>query len=226
MSSQFDVNTFFAWVKERQDEINGLEQDYFRRPLLLILLDTLAKCVYPNTANAARFKALIDNYSGWEFKNRISLLFLANNLKQNNASGCDELENFVIERMKQWPPLGVGRILFPQDVDPESSDLVHFMGGNCGQMLEKSRYPSVLWSLRNFAVHESMTKHTGPVMDERNPSPFYWGLLNIETGKRAWEFVIPSEVISNLVADCSDTMLRSFRERGINPYDRFDWETK
>jgi hypothetical protein len=219
MSVQQDIDLFFEWIQEQKKEIDKLPER-FRRILLLSLLDLLSRCAFPKEKNnRKRFVDLIDCNSEWKHKDHISLPQLRYRLLNTKAEECQELINEVERRMNLWP---YGRILRPEEADPLLSDLDRFKQGECEKLIELTRYASLLWTMRNFVVHEFRTPGQGWEISKDNSTPYYHGQLN-EESKHSWELYIPSEVISKIVLSCSDNLKKEFKQNLINPYDSFDF---
>ncbi|MBU6392374.1 MAG: hypothetical protein KGQ83_09070, partial [Planctomycetes bacterium] len=77
MNEEFD-NTIFKWASGKKDEIDkGVVANDSKYTLLLSLLDTLSSWAFPNEKdNRKRFIKLIDEYSDWKLKDRVSLVQL------------------------------------------------------------------------------------------------------------------------------------------------------
>ena len=77
MDVKGDIDQFFGQVENLKRQIDGLSQEHFCRILLFSLLDALSKCAFPEEkrfgANKRRFVQLIDRYSDWKHKDRVSL---------------------------------------------------------------------------------------------------------------------------------------------------------
>ena len=230
MSVQQDINSFFGWVTDQREKIDNYDLPHHRRILLLSLLDTLARCAFPKHSNKKRFVCLIDCYSGWEHKDYVSLPQLRYLLHKTNE--CQDLKAEVESRIRKWPK---HRILRPDEADPLMGELDQFRQGKCGQSnIEKARYASLLWKMRNFAVHEFRTPGQGMPLSNDNSTPYYHGCsvmgFQPDSGKpyilpesHSWELYIPPEVVSSLVLSCSDNLKRDFKQKGRNPYDSFNF---
>lgn len=221
MTAQQDIESFFKWVTDQIGEIDKLP-NHFRRILLVSLLDTLARCAYPaEKNNRNRFVNLIDSYSDWIDKDRVSLPQLRYVLSgEPEAIECRELLREVESRLSRW---SYGKILRPEEADPLSKDLDRFKQGKCEKLIERVRYTSLLWTMRNFAVHEFRDPGQGWSISDDNTSPYYHGHLNGPSNQHSWELYIPCEVISMLVLSCSEGLKRYFERERLNPYDRFNF---
>lgn len=221
MGVQQDIESFFKWVADQRGEIDKLP-NHFSRILLVSLLDTLARCASPREkSNRNRFVSLVDLHSDWVHKDRVSLpqlrLLLSNEPK---AIECQELLREVESRLSRW---SYGKILRPEEGDPLSKDLDRFKRGKSVNLIERARYASLVWTMRNFAVHEFRDPGQGWSISDDNTSPYYHGHVNSPSNQHSWELYIPSEVISMLVLSCSEGLKKYFTRETLNPYDSFSF---
>jgi len=194
---QQNTNDFYGWVEDQRKEIDKLPQ-HFHRILLLSLLDTLSKCAFPRERkNRKRFVDLIDHYSDCKYKDYVSLPQLRYLLLDETKEGEYQVLKSEIEgRIKKWPR---GNILRPDKADPRLCELSSFVCNKCGELIEKARYASLVWKMRNFAVHEFRSPGKGWAISNDNSTPYYHGYLNDKGALESWELYIPCEVISQIV---------------------------
>jgi hypothetical protein len=187
---------------------------------LVSLLDALAKYANPGIrGNRKRFIKLIDDYSNWPFRDHISIpqldLLIAFNCLSNE---CKELKGFLKSRLAKWPP--------SQIVRPESDIEKCKLSKLCRQYgcaekvihkcIEQCRYPSLLYKLRNYAVHEMRAPGEGIQLSNDNSTPYYHGMINSNT----WELVIPTEVIISIIESSAGSLKQEFLKKDVNPYKR------
>ena len=217
MSTEEDINSFFGSVADRRAEIDKLP-DLFRRTLLLSLLDMLAKCAFPEvTGNRKRFVDVIDHYSAWKYKDYVSLTQLQYLLAEKHGV-CLDLKTEVESRLNKRTRSGIRR---SSEEDPQVSDLSRFAQSECSKLIKKARYASLLWDMRNFAIHEFRPPGKGWALSSDNSTPYYHGLLDMDSGVRSWELYVSPEVISTIVASCVDNLKEEFQQKKRNPYNSF-----
>ena len=195
------------------------------------LLDLLAKCAFPNEKSKPRFVKLIDSFSDWEDKDRYSLRQLQFCLQNINDESkypkLSALRNVVQSRMNSWPQSR--ELPKPRDVDPSRIDLEEVLDAKLSEFIEQVRYPSLLWTTRNFAVHE--LRHPGEGMDFGNgePTPYYHELMHMPSGRETWELYFPTVLNSKLITDSSKNLRAEFLEKQVDILARFeskpDWYT-
>ncbi len=220
MSTQENIESFFGLAANQREEIDKL-LERFRRILLLSLLDTLSKCAFPKERkNQKRFVDLIDHYSGWKCKDYVSLPQLRYLLLE--AEGCKDLKREVETRISKWPH---GRILRPHEADPHLNELDRFRCGIWHAQIERARYPSLLWRMRNLAVHEFRNPGKGWAISDDNSTPYYHGCLEQEQNGsfKTWELYMPCEVVSRIVQKCSENLKAEFEQKGLDPNDSFNF---
>ena len=213
-----NMDEFFQWVATRRKEIDQLPE-HFRRILLLSLLDTLSKCAFPKErTNRKRFVDLIDHQSCWKYKDYVSLPQLRYLLLE--AEGCEDLKREVESRVSKWPH---GRILRPDEADPHLNELDRFRCGIWQEQIERARYPSLLWRMRNLAVHEFRNPGKGWAISNDNSTPYYHGYLEqAQSGSfKTWELYMSCEVVSRIVQKCSENLKAQFEQKGFDPYESF-----
>ena len=224
MSVSEDISAFFARVSDTQTAIETIDDPFFKRALLLSLLDALASCAYPSVKiNRNRFVSIIDTYSQWSDKDRYSLrqlYFCLNDIRDpSKYPTLPSLKQEVQARLGRWP--AESQLLFPKDVDPTRQELQSFIVGDIDRVIEKVRYPSLVWVIRNYAVHELSHPGGGMDFDIGRPDPYYHQLTQFETGQRSWELFFPIEFISKLVTDSATNLQQHFLQNKVNPWTSF-----
>lgn len=220
MTVNESIERFFRWIENRRNEIDKFSDDYNYRTILLVsLIDTLSKCAFPElkNKNRERFVKLIDTYYDWDDKNRVSLPELSSLLKNcPEKTKCRELEKEVEVRLSNWE---YGVVHPARNVDPLADELkaIHVCCNN--EIIEKARYASILWKLRNFVMHE----HRNPYKDGFGIAKDceYMGSLSTKSGIFVWELKIPVEVISEIAKKCSENLKTYFNKEQKNPYNSF-----
>ncbi|MCL4517452.1 MAG: hypothetical protein M1379_18045 [Firmicutes bacterium] len=220
---QDDINMFFNWAEEQRQRINQLEDRRFRKILLISLLEMLASSAFPNKSVRERFISLIDGYSGWQDKDRISIPQLRIILL-NPSQGVDEQEHqalfqAVSKEIDVWP---FGRILRSDEVDPFWQTWPHFAKYiGCQDLIKKARYANLLWRFRNFIVHEGRSPGNSFEISSDNSTPYYLATDDLN-GNTMWELTMPAEFISNIVKACASNLKKDYFEAlKIDPYNSF-----
>lgn len=202
----------------------------FQKVLLFAIMDMLSVCAYPKeTDNRKRFVDLIDRYSGWMYRDRVSLIELSHLIViANDRSGDRQIRNLgadVKSRLASWPtrPGIYYCTLDPLRADFESYDSCE----KCVKLIKRARYPSCLWSMRNVWMHEgrdpsqvvtvARRPHDVPVYQaSKDPA----GGPGLNKGLR-WEFYVSAEAILQVLRGRADNLRKDCEERHYNPDDSF-----
>ncbi len=140
-------------------------------------------------------------------------------IDQNPEKNCRGLLSYFENEISKWPS---AKIVRSHEADPLSEVLNQFKNNECNPLIEKARYASLMWKMRNSAVHEFRRPGMGFPMSEDDSTPYYHQ-MSYNNKQSTRELFIPAEVISSLVKK-SATRLRTVCETlGKNPYDSFDW---
>lgn len=232
LTFQENIEHFFKWVGNRRAEIDTYPDDYnYRTILLLALLDTLSKCAFPKEKqNKIRFVKLIDEFSNWEDRNLVSLPQLQYLLDDSlEYAHCKKLEREVKAKISKWKS---GAVLAARERDPLADELKAIDNWNdeCLRLIEKARYASLLWILRNSAVHT----FSNPGRDAfnraqhwREPAAFYMRFCPEPAQQPQhyiWRLIIPVEVLSKIVLDTSEHLKKHFAENKTDPFASFNFE--
>ncbi|MBI4834752.1 MAG: hypothetical protein HY811_08050 [Planctomycetes bacterium] len=217
MNGNFD-DAIFKWASEKKDEINkGIIANDSKYTLLLSLLDTLSTWAFPHEKdNRKRFVKLIDEYSDWNLKDRISLVqlqYLMEKIKIQDQPDYDKLNKDVSGRLSKWE---YGKVHRSADVDPLLSDFDRYKNDLIRPLIQAVRYPFLLWVMRNWSVH-SFRQHGFNISSDQS-SPYYLGGSDInDRNKNYWILTIPPLVISSLIDNCATKLKEYFKKHPIDP---------
>lgn len=109
------------------------------------------------------------------------------------------------------------------DVDPRCQGLQPSIVEDIIRKIDKVRYPSLVWVVRNFGVHELSHPGGGVDFEIEQTSPYYHHLINYESQRESWELYFPIEFVSKLVKDIASNLQQHFLQNNINPYNSFDY---
>ncbi|MFH1231356.1 MAG: hypothetical protein V1709_07670 [Planctomycetota bacterium] len=212
-----NITRFFSDVDQKIQQLdNEIKNGHEPFILLLSLIDTLSFYAFPKeTDNRKRFIKLIDNYSNWGDKDRISLIQLQCLFKKiiiPSSKKHDELSKEVETRISKWTNW---EIYCSSEVDPLLSDFNQYKDGLTDHLINAARYSSLLWVMRNWLVHTlSKPPGCGPNIINDKSTPYYIGTI----GTKSWTLVIPPQVILSIIKECSKNLQKYFEEKSINPY--------
>lgn len=218
-----NITRFFSFVNQKIIQLNNeISNGHDSSILLLILLDTLSLYAFPSASNnRKRFVNIIDTYSEWKDKDRVSLSqlqHLIGRIKVRTPSQkYTELITEVIKRINSWEYAKIHR---SSDVDPLVKDLNNYIDNLTKYLIHSARYSELLWVMRNWLVH-TFSKPTGSSADFSNDksSPYYIGTI----GEKSWTLIIPSQVIYSIVKNCSKNLQIYFEKNNIDPYNQISF---
>ena len=229
MTNEAAIDRFFGQVSDAQAKAEELEPTFFGRIVLISLLDALSRCAHPNLkGNRSRFVALIDDYSQWNLASTYSLRQLSLRLNdvtnQSAYPGFHDLEQEIRNRMQSWP--APGAVVFPGDTDPTLSDLGSILTPQLKTLIEPVRYPSLLWRLRNYVIHEVRNPGKAVDFEVDIPSPYYHSFTHADGIKKTWELYFPNELLSHLLTNCTNNLNSKMRRDDIDPWLAFPYDPK
>ncbi len=222
---QQNIDKFFHFFAEEQKQIEEVPKKNYRKILLFSLLDALAKCAFPKErSNGKRFIGLIDFFTNWKDRDRLSLIQLKYLLDKTSPYAHLDLKREISIRISKFPQYLIleGPTYDPLITDPN----IPVQDNTVKKMLEKCRYAPLIWQNRNLALHEFRN------VDNKNRSldtaiPFFHEFCRLRKDgpgyERIWLFHFPWKLISVLVSKCSANLKVHYEKESLNPYDSFDF---
>jgi len=185
---------------------------HFQSLLILSLLDTLSKSVFPtNRNNRERFITLLDRFSNWNYRQFVSLSQL-DYLINNNS----DLKSFLRAKINKYPD---SVILRPEEADVSCDEISKYCSTDELLLVEKARYVSLLWTLRNSLAHSFMPPGNGMAISNNNSTPYYHESML----KGHWDLYIHPQVLALITRQTISNVADYFESNGINPYESFPW---
>lgn len=214
-----NIKNFLNSIKSIKENTDKIKPDILRYPTYFILLDILAQFSFPNEEGVGkRFKNLIDSYSNWEFRNYVSILLLKFLLKIEKEKKCfkenkkfKDLEEKVNKVRNKWGQ----RVLSPKEADLTIEEFELFKKNRYWKLIKMSRYPSVIYELRNHMIHNLRFPKPKDPLDTTDIQEPYYYILN-----DSYELCIPAEFISILVEKCSNNLKEKVLQE-ISKYDPY-----
>jgi len=208
-----EITKFCQFANNMISQIQQCPQ-HFRSVLLLALLDTLSKSAAPQIRkNGERFVKLIDDFSGWAYKDFVSLsqLYLL-------TPTDSKLKQFLGDSISKYQS---GQILRPEQADVPLETVLSYCSENEKPNAQKVRYASLLWALRNSLSHSFMSPGNGWQLSRYNSTPYYFNHI----GTKNWEFYIDAEVLAIVARQTISNLGDYFDRVQINPYESFSWSS-
>ena len=164
---------FFA-AFERQLALLEDAPQPFRALLHLALLEQLAATRFPGEANGSRFSRFVRDFAAWPDTDRVSLQQVQ---ASKRSPRCPRLTAEVDRRLKGWEH--GARIWRGSEIDPFAGELATVQEATADEakaatdLIDRCRYVSLLWKLRNFRAHEGRSPAAAFPFDQPL-EPYYY----------------------------------------------------
>ena len=197
------------------------ESDEISKSILLCsLMDTLSRCIYPKLSNRDRFVFFVDDFSGWENKNKISLVQLYYFLKDEEDKNYEPIKSYVKNKVSK-----IRRgVIYKTDFDEFLHELKYLKV--IETQIQKFSYANLFYKFRNYLVHEYRTPGLGSNFSKSKDIHYY--LLTHISDKPTYttmELIFPAFYLSNLVKNSIDNLKKYCLEINYNPYESFKYST-
>jgi hypothetical protein len=215
------IDEFFAAVDQEIEAIDRLPSDRHGNLLMFSLMEMLAgRRFTQQRRNGERFVKLIDDYSEWADRDRVSLVRLLGLIDRRGPS--IELTRLAASARGTIDGLTWARIYPASEVDPFVSE-VQCSGtahdGEARSLIEKARYAPLLWQMRNCLVHELRAPGRGIPLSKHKNTPFYHSVTVLgDKEEFLWELYIPRQVISAVARGCAQNLKKWFTKERIDPH--------
>ncbi len=219
-----EINLFFNYLEKiRLSIINAKfsENDEISKSILLCsLMDTLSRCRYPTFKNQERFISFVDDFSGWENKNRISLVQLHYFLKDETDTIYEPIKSYVENKVSKMLP----GMLYKTSDDEYLHELKYLK--EIEYQIQKFSYANLFYKFRSMLVHEYRTPGLG-FNFTHSTDIHYHSLTEIsdKSNQPTWELVFPANYLSNLIEKSIINFSNYCLIDKYNPYDSFKFKT-
>jgi len=205
------IDNYFSYFNTQLSEVGGVNDQLFKKILLVTMLDTLARAPFPTEkSNKKRFVGFIDKFADWDEKDRISLPQLSLLLE---TTDCSKLKNEVNQRLANWES---GKEIYLTD-DPECAEILSLSSTDEVDLLKQARHTNLFYVYRNHLVHEFRKPGYG-IEHADDDSPFYLETEDLESGITTWELVYPVKFFKGLVCSSLNGLKSYLEEKNIDPH--------
>jgi hypothetical protein len=184
----------------------------FQKIAYVAVIDALARAVYPNRSNRARFTSLLRQFGSWDEATRISTPYLAELLAKAPDPTFEPLRLMVNERLKGWVRSTL--ITVSEDLDlnavaqrwPKDKEHRTPLGS---VSLERLQHINLIYDYRNLLIHEMREQPDAIDLDSKD-HPFYLH-VTVDYGRSTrsrWDLYYPGEFLKKL----AETALASVDE--------------
>jgi len=163
MASETREQKTDRWKRYFEEEIEKIQcleaERVHNKVLLMAVLDSLSKPVYPRRSNYTRFVETNRVFGKWVDGERVSLQQLDRLLEIHPDPAFCDLRSYVKDRMSDWSPNRNNAVLITFDPTlaevretwPKGPEHVKLVGGI---QLERLTHGSLFYQERNLLVHE------------------------------------------------------------------------
>ena len=236
MSLDSDIDTFVRYIRDSIHAIgsikvtpdgDGHRHRLFKRVLYLGVLETLAKTVSRGMGNRERFVATMRKFGGWRHAEKVSLPHLHRLMAlAHQEEDLAELREAVGADIAKWR---VGEVIrLERDLDEQRVKELWPAGGAHAYSVkdvgvDSLRQVHLLYSYRNFLVHELRTPGRGIDCRDTDMEPYYHSMSYYSGGStiRSWELVYPISFMERLCQTILGEVEKHYRKEQVNPYDQF-----
>jgi hypothetical protein len=212
MSNKEDIDKYCSYFKERLEEIKTIQIRLYCKILIVAIIDSLARTVYPNKGNKERFISFIRCFSDWEDCNRVSLLKLlcALNSQSDPKITNSELKKKVEEKLRNWQST---KVYWINEVDLCEQELKKLTTNqNLIKLIEESKHAELLYTYRNHLVHE-FREPGYPIEPNNDENPCY----------RGQELVYPVGFFVRIAEKLLANLKHYLEENDLNPYSSYQF---
>src|ERR1044072_792630 len=214
------VDTFFGYFRQELDAIESLERLHYRKILVYVFFDTLAKAAFPDVeGNRDRFTRFLNQFSSWPHWELVAAVQLSYQLEQKGVRN-GELSDIVSRLIHGHPPYSVIRA---QDEPVMQNLLMHASSDLEKRLIRRSTYLSLFYSLRNYLVHEGR-EPGGAYEFGRESEPMYMNLTRHDEANRpveSKELLFPYIFMRRLLEECIDKSHAHFSSISRDPRSSF-----
>lgn len=183
------IEQFMQYLQDKLSSIDAVDVNshnkvdrhnslLFKKILYVSFLDSLSSCVYPGRSNnRERFVSMLERFSQWEDRDRISLPHLARFVHLSSDPLLENARQYVTPIIKKWIQRSIGDVLITEDPkfdDSLRNEISWKRDDKSGIKLSVDyfKHSNLLYQLRNALVHQFQSR--GDEMGSFVPDgPFY-----------------------------------------------------
>jgi len=226
MKLKEDLDLFFNHFENFRTSIINTNYSYSpeisQSVLLCSIIDTISNVAYHNSnlSNNQKFTYFVDDFSGWENVDRISLVQLFYYLKDENDKKYEPIKTYVASKVAN---LKMGSV-YKAEIDEYLHDLKYLKV--IEDEIRKFTYSRLLYKYRNFVVHELRTPGKGFNFIDSDEIHYHGlGHFGENINIRTWELVFPVNYLARLVKSTILNLKKYCESNSINPYKNIKTET-
>lgn len=226
MNNKKAIDRYHEYFEKQFAQISSIENPFYRKILLVVILDTLARAKPPQVkGNRDRFVQLITTCTDWKDHDRVSLPQLSLHL---TATTSAQLSNKVNLLHSNW---GLGQ-KYMLDRDPWTSELQSLAKTDVDRaLIENCRHINLLYDYRCHLVHEFRQPGQGEEFNHDDNLPYYFNLnlchpdLTSNAPKESRELVYPLGFFIDLAIASLKNLREYLYQNDLDPYSFYEFGT-
>jgi hypothetical protein len=226
------IENFENYLKSKLasiDEISGDNSVLFKKILYVSFLDSLSSCVYPGRGNKERFVSMLERFSKWEDRDRVSLPHLGKFVQITSDPLLEQARKYVTPKLKTWQERSCHVISISEDprID-EIEDKSWKTNKETGihVSLTDFKHISLLYQLRNALVHQFQSRGDEMGNLRQLDHPYYQRVQifdgTLEDMKPVrFELVYPTQFLKSLSEKTLENVVDYLKDGNINPFPHY-----
>lgn len=209
-----NINKQYFYLKKQIENIRKLRNRTYKKMLFLQMLDAFGHVRYIGGTNKERVIRLLDAYSAWEDKDRVSIVQLKSNLDQilkKQEKDDSKVYKFVREQLAF---LKTGKV-YGANIDPSISQIMELAKEKEKESIKSARYLELFYRYRNKVVRQFNEPGYGKRSKQYQDNAYYYADDN------SWQLVFPVELLAALCTACLEGIRKHLLEENIDPCDKF-----
>lgn len=213
-----NIQQYYDYFKKELEKVDSGGENLHSRILLVTIMDALSRAAHPHLAkkNHDRFVKFIDNCAQWSDRDRVSLPQIKYKLKEASLIN-GPLYNYVTSTINGWQE----SLIHDSSVDPLFDSVISKAQCDCERkIIKSSKYKELLYSHRNYLVHEYRNPGDGFVGFSQSTGAHY------HQYDERWELVFPVSLFSSFCHDGLSELKKKLIDEGIDPYEAYEFGSK
>lgn len=225
------IENFDNYLKSKLasiDEISGDNNVLFKKILYVSFLDALSSCIYPGGRNRERFVAMLDRFSKWEDRDRVSLPHLGKFVHISSDPLFEQARRYVIPKLKEWKEHSSHVISISDDPKFEEIQNISWKVNKETDIkisLADFKHIQLLYQLRNALVHQFQSRGDEIGKQRQLDHPFYQVVQMLDQTSKLKplriELVYPTQFLKGLSEETLKNVVGYLNDGNINPFPHY-----
>ncbi len=203
-------------------EISGDNNVLFKKILYVSFLDSLSACIYPERRNKERFVEMLNRFSRWEYRDRISLPHLGKFVQICSDPMLEEVRKYVTPKLKKWQERSSHQISISED--PKFEEIKEWKIKNetgINLSLNDFKHSSLLYQLRNFLVHQFQSGGDEMGKLRQLEQPYYELEVTLDVKPVRFVLIYPTQFLKSLTEKTLENVVNYLKDGNINPFPHY-----